>query len=191
MPGCGRIGSRAMMILVLFHQGLLLVGGRIISGMLCPRALMAPSSDSADAASQVRCQCSRNWNEQVWACRRRGCPAHGPAMGSTQCHAAHVTLRQSQWYLYSSAIATNCSNLQTWSGPAGWLQLRARPPPAWLLLAIISLAPYIALPLSAFTLQLTNGYSTSNSTSTASLANLVGLQPDNFLDQNLEDVFTR
>ncbi|KAJ9609031.1 hypothetical protein H2200_006802 [Cladophialophora chaetospira] len=78
---------------------------------------------------------------------------------------------------------------KTWSGPVGWLRLRARPSPAWVLLAVISLAPYIALPLSGFTLQLTNGYSTN--TPTASPANLVGLQPENFLDQNLEDVFTR
>ncbi len=67
--------------------------------------------------------------------------------------------------------------------------MRGRPSPAWLLLAIISLAPYIALPLSGFTLQLTDGYSPNNST--ASLANLVGLRPESFLDQNLEDVFTR
>src|SRR6201999_604592 len=59
----------------------------------------------------------------------------------------------------------------------------------WVLLAIINLAPYIALPLSGFTLQLTTGY--SSSTPAASPANLVGLQPENFLDQNLEDVFTR
>ena len=84
--------------------------------------------------------------------------------------------------------ADKCA-LQTWSGPAGWLHMRERPSPAWTLLAFISLAPYVALPLSGFTLQLTNGYSTS--TPSQPLATLTGLQPANFLDQTLEDVFTR
>ncbi|KIW09903.1 hypothetical protein PV08_11679 [Exophiala spinifera] len=79
---------------------------------------------------------------------------------------------------------------RTWSGPAGWVQIRSRPSPAWLLLGLISVIPYVALPLSGFTLQLMNGYTTTRS-STAYRANLVGLRPETFLDQNLEDVFTR
>ncbi len=67
--------------------------------------------------------------------------------------------------------------------------MRTIPSPTWLLLAAVSLTPYVALPLSGFTLQLTTGYSTSNSST--SYATLVGQRQDTFLDQNLKDVFTR
>ncbi|KAK5559818.1 hypothetical protein LTR46_001567 [Exophiala xenobiotica] len=78
---------------------------------------------------------------------------------------------------------------KTWSGPSGWFRMRTKPSPTWLVLAAVSLTPYIALPLSGSTLQLTTGYSASNSST--SYATLVGQRPDTFLDQNLQDVFTR
>ncbi|KAK5451473.1 hypothetical protein LTS15_008238 [Exophiala xenobiotica] len=78
---------------------------------------------------------------------------------------------------------------KTWSGPSGWFRMRTMPSPTWLVLAAVSLTPYIALPLSGFALQLTTGYSASNSST--SYATLVGQRQDTFLDQNLQDVFTR
>ena len=79
--------------------------------------------------------------------------------------------------------------LQSWSGPAGWMSIRIRPSPAWIALSIVSVMPYIALPLSGFTLELTSGYSSISSTHAR--ANVIGQQKSNFLDQNLDDVFTR
>ena len=56
------------------------------------------------------------------------------------------------------------------------------------MLFIVSFMPYIALPLSGFTLELTSGYSSAASTGSA---HVVGQTKDTFLDQNLEEVFTR
>ena len=80
-------------------------------------------------------------------------------------------------------------SLQTWSGPAGWLSMRLRPSMTWIILSIISLAPYVALPLSGFTVQLTTGYATGTTPNSTTF--LVGQRPDNFLDQTVDDVFTR
>lgn len=80
-------------------------------------------------------------------------------------------------------------NLQTWSGPAGWIAMRLKPSTTWIILSIISLAPYVALPLSGFTIQLTTGYATG--TAPNSTASLLGQRPESFLDQTMDDVFTR
>ena len=55
-------------------------------------------------------------------------------------------------------------------------------------MALVSLLPYIALPLSGFTLELTSGYSSKGGDHRAYT---VGQTKDTFLDQNLEEVFTR
>lgn len=58
-------------------------------------------------------------------------------------------------------------SFQTWSGPGGWIRVlatyargqhRQRPSRLWFLLAATSMLPFIALPLSGFTLELTDGY---------------------------------
>lgn len=67
--------------------------------------------------------------------------------------------------------------------------MRVKPSKTWILLATISMAPYFALPLSGFTLQLSTGYATS--TSQNSTATVLGQRPDSFLDQKVDDVFTR
>lgn len=80
-------------------------------------------------------------------------------------------------------------SIQTWSGPAGWISMRVKPSKSWLLLAIVSIAPYIALPLSGFTFQLSTGYAIG--APQASNASVLGQRPDSFLDQTVDDVFTR
>ncbi|KAK4942748.1 hypothetical protein LTR10_017508 [Elasticomyces elasticus] len=90
--------------------------------------------------------------------------------------------------LYGSTLRAGKRDAVDGTLRKGWFKMRTRPSPTWTILAIVSLTPYIALPLSGFTLQLTNGYSTSNS---KAVATLVGQRPDTFLDQNLGDVFTR
>ncbi|KEF59463.1 uncharacterized protein A1O9_04307 [Exophiala aquamarina CBS 119918] len=67
--------------------------------------------------------------------------------------------------------------------------MRLKPSMTWIILSIISLAPYIALPLSGFTVQLTTGYATGMTPN--STTSLLGQRPDNFLDQTTDDVFTR
>lgn len=69
--------------------------------------------------------------------------------------------------------------------------MRTRPSATWFVLAAVSVTPYIVFPLSGFTLQLTNGYSSSNSSKYDEPVLLVGQTQNTFLDQTLADVFSR
>ena len=63
--------------------------------------------------------------------------------------------------------------------------MRVKPSPTWIILSVVSLAPYLALPLSGFTIQLTNGY--AQGVSSNSNPSLVGQTPASFQDQSQDD----
>lgn len=92
-------------------------------------------------------------------------------------------------------------SFQTWSGPGGWIKVlvtyvrgqhHQRPSRVWFLLAVTSMLPFIALPLSGFTLELTDGQKPGDHPSDRAL--LSGHNASTFPSQDLdyrERIFNR
>lgn len=89
----------------------------------------------------------------------------------------------------SNAMQLMAHSDMSWSGPGGWISLRVRPSLAWLVLCAVSVVPYVTIPLSGFTMELTRGFSSKSSNDGD--VSVTGQTKETFLDQNLEDVFTR
>lgn len=90
-------------------------------------------------------------------------------------------------------IVLTLSPLQTWSGPSGWMRIamtsikgnfKTRPSPAWLVLAIVSLLPFIALPLSGLTMELNDGFRPG--IAGVDRAELSGQNQNTFADQAMD-----